>query len=45
VKCYWEREETIEPKTIVASQRELYELQLNPKITITNIEEKAPDVF
>lgn len=45
VKCYWEREETIEPKTLVVNQRELYDLQLNPKITVTNIEEKAPDVF
>lgn len=45
VKCYWEREETVDTKTIVLSQGELLQLQLNPRVTITNVEQKAPDVF
>lgn len=45
VKCYWEREETVDTKTIVLSQGELLQLQLNPRVTILSVEQKAPDVF
>lgn len=41
VKCYWEREQTVETKSLVCSYRELMQLQMNPRINILSVEEKA----
>ena len=45
VKCYWERETTIEPKQLVMSGQELLEMQMNPRINILSVEQIAPDVL
>jgi len=45
VKCYWERETTIEPKQLVMSGQELLELQMNPRINVLSVEQIAPDLL
>lgn len=45
VKCYWEREQTVETKRLVLTQQQLLEIQMNPRITVLTVEEKAPDVY
>ena len=45
VKCYWERETTIEPKQLVMSGQELLEMQMNPRINVISVEQIAPDVL
>lgn len=45
VKCYWEREQTIESKTIVLSPQELMEMQTNPRINLISVEQVAPEIL
>lgn len=45
VKCYWEREQTIESKTIVLSPQELMEMQMNPRINLVSVEQVAPEIL
>lgn len=45
VKCYWEREQTIESKTIVLSPQELMEMQMNPRINLISVEQVAPEIL
>ena len=45
VKCYWERESTIESKQLVVSPQELMTMQTNPNINILSVEQMAPEVL
>lgn len=45
VKCYWERESTVEAKQLVMSPQELIGLQMNPKINILSVEQIAPEIL
>ena len=45
VKCYWEREQTVDTKTLFLNNNELLQLQLNPRINIVSVEPKAQDLF
>ena len=45
VKCYWERESTIESKQLVVSPQELMTMQTNPNINILSVEQIAPEVL
>ena len=45
VKCYWEREQTIEQKSLVMTPQELMQMQTNPRINIVTVEQIAPDVL
>lgn len=45
VKCYWERESTIESKQLVMSPQELMEMQMNPRINILTVEQIAPEIL
>ena len=45
VKCYWEREQTIESKTMVVSPQDLMQMQMNPRINILSVEQMAPEVL
>ena len=45
VKCYWEREQTIETKRLVLSGEQLMQMQMNPKINILSVEQIAPDIL
>lgn len=45
VKCYWERESTVEAKQLVMSPQELMGLQMNPKINILSVEQIAPEIL
>jgi hypothetical protein len=45
VKCYWERESTVESKQLVMSPQELMGLQMNPKINILSVEQIAPEIL
>jgi hypothetical protein len=45
VKCYWERESTIESKQLVMSAEELMNMQTNPRINVLSVEQLAPDIL
>ena len=45
VKCYWEREQTIDTKQMVMDSRQLMETQTNPRINILSVEQIAPDIL
>ena len=45
VKCYWERESTIESKQLVMSHEELMNLQTNPRINVLSVEQVAPEIL
>lgn len=45
VKCYWERESTVEAKELVMSGEELMVMQMNPRINILAVEQVAPDIL
>ena len=45
VKCYWERESTIESKQLVMSPQELMNLQMNPRINVLSVEQIAPEIL
>ena len=45
IKCYWEREQTIEAKTMVMSPQELMEMQMNPRMNIVAVEQISPEVL
>ena len=45
VKCYWERESTIESKQLVMNPKELMNLQMNPKINVLSVEQIAPEIL
>ena len=42
VKCYWEREQTVETKHVVATPEQLMQMQTDPKINLLSIEEITP---
>lgn len=45
VKCYWERESTIESKQLVVSPQELMNMQMNPRINVLSVEQIAPEIL
>ena len=45
VKCYWEREQTVETKRLVVTGEQLMQMQTNPKINILSVEQIAPDIL
>lgn len=45
LKCYWEREETVETKQLVVTGEQLMQMQLNPKINVQTVEQLAPDII
>jgi hypothetical protein len=45
VKCYWEREQTVETKRLVVNGEQLLQMQTNPKINILSVEQIAPDIL
>lgn len=45
VKCYWERESTIESKQLVMTPEELMNLQTNPRINVLSVEQLAPEIL
>ena len=45
VKCYWEREQTVETKRLVVSGEQLMQMQMNPKLNILSVEQLAPDIL
>ena len=45
VKCYWEREQTIETKRLVVTGEQLLQMQMNPKINMLSVEQVAPDIL
>lgn len=45
VKCYWERESTVEPRQLVMSPEELMNLQINPRINVLSVEQVAPEIL
>lgn len=45
VKCYWEREQTVETKRLVVSGEQLMQMQMNPKLNILSVEQIAPDIL
>lgn len=45
VKCYWEREQTVETKQLVVSGEQLMQMQMNPNINMLSVEEVAPDIL
>ena len=45
VKCYWEREQTVETKRLVVNGEQLLQMQTNPKINILSVEQVAPDIL
>lgn len=42
IKCYWEREETIEQKHIMVTEEELMLMQANPKINVLAVAKLGP---
>ena len=42
IKCYWEREETIEQKHIMVTEEELMQMQVNPKINVLAVAKLGP---
>ena len=42
VKCYWEREQTVETKNIVTTSEQLMQMQTDPKINILSVEQVTP---
>ena len=45
VKCYWERESTVESKQLVMSPQELMNAQMNPRINVLSVEQIAPEIL
>ena len=45
VKCYWEREQTVETKRLVVTGEQLLQMQMNPKINMLSVEQVAPDIL
>ncbi len=45
VKCYWERESTVEAKQLVMSPQELMNIQMNPNINVLTVEQIAPEIL
>ena len=45
VKCYWEREQTVETKRLVVTGEQLLQMQTNPKFNILSVEQVAPDIL
>ena len=45
VKCYWERESTVEAKELVMSGEELMAMQMDPRINVLAVEQVAPDIL
>lgn len=45
VKCYWEREQTVETKRLVVTGEQLLQMQMNPKFNMLSVEQVAPDIL
>nr|DAQ62573.1 MAG TPA: Portal protein [Caudoviricetes sp.] len=45
VKCYWEREQTVEKKVLTVTGEELLNMQTNPDINLLTVEEIGPDIL
>lgn len=45
IKCYWEREETVETKQLVVTEEQLMQMQTNPKINVLTVEKVAPGII
>ena len=45
VKCYWEREQTVETKKLVMNSEQLMQIQTQPRINILSVEEIGPDIL
>ena len=45
VKCYWERESTVESKQLVMSPQELMNIQMNPNINVLSVEQVTPEIL
>ena len=45
VKCYWERQQTVETKRLVVTGEQLLQMQMNPKFNMLSVEQVAPDIL
>ena len=45
VKCYWEREQTVETKQLVVDGEQLMQMQMNPNLNMLSVEEVAPNIL
>ena len=45
LKCYWEREATVEAKQLVVTEEQLMQMQTNPKINVLSVEKIAQGII